>query len=119
MRDINLLNGTIDVLNAHRKTPKDVVFVVGFDGTKIYSSWEEPSEQDLARTSWSEFKQLANRIYDRGYGGVEVIIATKIVGKDFWLERHEYDGSEWWEYKELPRAEDYPEGSIRVFKDDE
>ena len=35
MRDINLLNETIDVLNTHRKTPEDVVFVVGFDGAKI------------------------------------------------------------------------------------
>lgn len=116
---MHLLNETIDVLNAHGKTPEDVVFVVGFDGAKIYSSWTVPSEQDLVRTSWNEFKQLANRTYDNDYGGVLVIIATKIVGKDFWLERHEYDGSEWWEYKELPRAEDYPEGSIRVFEVDE
>ena len=26
-----------------------------------------------------------------------------IVGKDFWLERVEYDGSEWWEFKTMPR----------------
>lgn len=25
-----------------------------------------------------------------------------VVGKDFWLERHEYDGSEWWEFKSIP-----------------
>ena len=25
-----------------------------------------------------------------------------IVGDDWWLERHEYDGAEWWEFKTLP-----------------
>lgn len=25
-----------------------------------------------------------------------------VVGDDWWLERHEYDGSEWWEFKRLP-----------------
>jgi hypothetical protein len=26
----------------------------------------------------------------------------EIVGDDWWLERHEYDGAEWWEYKTKP-----------------
>ena len=25
-----------------------------------------------------------------------------VVGNNWWLERHEYDGSEWWEYKQFP-----------------
>ena len=25
-----------------------------------------------------------------------------VVGKDFWIERHEYDGSELWEFKRMP-----------------
>ena len=25
-----------------------------------------------------------------------------VVGKDFWLERNNYDGSEWWEFKQVP-----------------
>jgi len=118
MHDMNLLNETIAVLNAHRKTPEDVRFVVGLDPAKE-TVWELSTPRDLVRTSWAEFEKLANRTYSSGYGGIEVIIATKIVGKDFWLERHEYDGSEWWEYKELPKAEDYPEGNIKVFEDDE
>jgi len=24
------------------------------------------------------------------------------VGDDWWLERHEYDGSEWWVFQKLP-----------------
>lgn len=28
-----------------------------------------------------------------------------VVGKDFWLERGEYDGSEWWSFKTTPQCE--------------
>ena len=45
---------------------------------------------------------ILNFEYDDGYGITEVNMGLKLVGKDFWLERHEYDGSEWWEYKTLP-----------------
>jgi hypothetical protein len=34
--------------------------------------------------------------------GVEIDMGLIVVGKDFWLERHEYDGSEWWEFKSIP-----------------
>lgn len=40
--------------------------------------------------------------YYSGYGGTKVPTDLKVVGDDFWLERGGYDGSEWWEYKELP-----------------
>ena len=48
------------------------------------------------------FLKLADREYNDGYGGEEVACDLKIVGNDFWLERHSYDGSEWWEFKSLP-----------------
>jgi len=39
--------------------------------------------------------------YDSGYGSQEVY--GTIVFKDgSWLERGEYDGSEWWDYKSCP-----------------
>lgn len=39
-------------------------------------------------------------VYDDGYGRPEVPADIKIVFTDgSWLERAEYDGSEWWEYK--------------------
>jgi len=44
---------------------------------------------------------LLDRDYDSGYGGQE--LSGTIVFKDgTWLERGEYDGSEWWEYKSKP-----------------
>ena len=43
--------------------------------------------------------------YDSGYGLQE--LGGVVVFKDgSWLERGEYDGSEWWEYKKTPTKED-------------
>jgi len=49
-----------------------------------------------------DFKELANCEYDSGYGALEVAKDLLVVGKDWWLERHEYEGLEWWEYKTMP-----------------
>lgn len=113
---INLLEETKEILLNHGKHYEDIEFVVGLSSSsEEYLRWGSRSNDELARTTWDEFAAMANKNYDNGFGGTEVIEVTMIVGKDFWLERHEYDGSEWWEYKELPKAENYREGSIRVF----
>jgi hypothetical protein len=39
--------------------------------------------------------------YDNGYGGQELFGNVWFVDGT-WCERGEYDGSEWWEYKECP-----------------
>ncbi len=31
-----------------------------------------------------------------------------ICGKDFQITKHEYDGSEWWEFKQMPEYKDLP-----------
>lgn len=38
-----------------------------------------------------------------GYGAAHVPTDLAIVGKGWWLERGEYDGSEWWNFKETPK----------------
>lgn len=43
-----------------------------------------------------------NLNYNDGYGGVKINLSLKIVGNNWWLERHEYDGSEWFEFKTIP-----------------
>lgn len=83
----NLLKETLEILSKNGKHESDVEWC-GIAGS-IHFSWEE-------------FKILANQEYDNGYGGVEVLSELLVVGKDFWLERHEYDGSEWWEFKSYP-----------------
>lgn len=52
--------------------------------------------------TWDEFAARANFVYDAGFGGPEINESLRIIGDNWWLERHEYDGSEWWEYKTLP-----------------
>lgn len=116
---INLLNETKEILLKHGKHYEDIEFVVGLSSSvEEVSRWGCDSDDELVRATWDEFAAQANKNYDNGFGAAEVFEATMIVGKDFWLERHEYDGAEWWEYKKTPKAEDYREGSIRVFNRD-
>lgn len=82
----NLLKQTEDVLRENGQTFKDVLWC----GTKKESM------------SLERFKELANFSYDGGFGGQEIATDLLVVGADFWLERHEYDGSEWWEFKRTP-----------------
>lgn len=83
----NLLDETIQVLHNNDKTSNDVLFVQTPDG---YFTWDE-------------FAAVAKTInYYDGYGTVEINPSIVIVGQDWWLERREYDGSEWWDFLEKP-----------------
>jgi len=83
----NLLKETIEILSGYKKTPSDILWI----GTnKSYMTWDD-------------FEKEANFEYDDGFGGEKINTSLLVVGKNFWLERHEYDGSEWWEYKEQPK----------------
>jgi hypothetical protein len=42
--------------------------------------------------------------YDAGYGGQE-LFGFVVFEDGSWLERGEYDGSEWWAYKKTPTRE--------------
>ena len=70
----------------YNKTWEDVLWIGGSEFT----------------ISIEDFKLLANKEYDSGYGSQKVATDLKVVGKDWWLERFEYDGAEGWEYKESP-----------------
>ena len=82
----NLKEETLYKLNSCGKTPDDIVWI----GCPLFEIDKD------------EFWELADVEYDSGYGGQEVATDLLIVGKNWWLERHEYDGAEWWEYKQLP-----------------
>ena len=90
----NLLKETIEILNENGKTESDVLWVGRGFGTLNMKEY---------KTTWEDFKEKADFEYDDGYGGNEIPMDLIIVGKDFWLERHEYDGSEWWEFKTMPK----------------
>lgn len=83
----NFLKETLEVLKAHGKTLDDIEWIGGFDFC----------------IDRAQFEKLADVEYNPGYGHQEVAKDIQLVGKDFWLERREYDGSEWWEYKAFPR----------------
>lgn len=83
----NLLEETKIILAENGKTINDIVWI----GCKDF-------EIPIA-----SFLVLSDEEYDNGYGGNEVPLDLIIVGKDWWLERGEYDGAEWWEFKTLPK----------------
>lgn len=89
----NLLTETKAAIKDSGHKPADIVFIGSSDAEY--------------RCTWAEFQKVANVQYDSGYGAQEV--ATDLVirfsdGKSMW--RHEYDGSEYWEY-DPPANVDY------------
>lgn len=86
----NLLKETLTKLKIYDKSWEDVKFVLC---------------QDVTFTP-EQAKPMLDFYYDNGYGGQEVDDSLMIVGDDWWLERHEYDGSEWWEFKRIPKETD-------------
>lgn len=85
---INLLDETIQELADHGKTLEDVLWVGG-------EHFTIPMESFVA---------AADTEYNCGFGAPEVAQDLVIVLKDgSWLERADYDGSEWWEFKKSPR----------------
>ncbi len=86
---MNLLEETVRTLKDFNLSPADVEFIGNGESFMF----------------WNDFEKVANFEYDPGYGLEEISLSLVVVGRDWWLERHEYDGSEWWEYKERPRVE--------------
>ena len=93
---MNLWKETVKKLAEYDKTYDDVIAIRG----------------NVFQITKEDFKEYANTEYDEWYGASEVAIDLMIIGADFWLERHEYDGSEWWEFKQMPTYEDVPFKSI-------
>jgi hypothetical protein len=89
---MNFLNETIEDLTRNGKSIDDIKFV----------TLGKNDDNDGIEIEVNNFLEIADFIYDDGYGGNVIPIRLKIVGDTWWLERHEYDGSEWWEFKTLP-----------------
>lgn len=87
---INLLKETINELECNGVSPKDVLYVFN----------------NLGYCSWEEFEKIADFEYDNGYGLPSVDLALIVRGSGWWLERKEYDGSEWWSFRRDPKKED-------------
>lgn len=82
----------------------------------------EPIFIGLADTNvsmtWEEFQKRANFEYDDGYGTNEIPLDLIIGFSDgSFLQRGEYDGSEWWEYIKpfkMPENCVYVESTLRL-----
>ena len=83
---INFKEETIRELEKHGYTVNDI-------------NWIGTSK---TRLSIVNFFKIADFEYDDGYGAAEIPTNLKIVGDNWWLERHDYDGAEWWEFKTMP-----------------
>ena len=83
-----LLQETIECLINNGKDLTEVKWVGSKDGIRAIT--------------WAEFADIAVFEYDSGFGGQKIASDLVIVGDNWWLERNEYDGSEWWEFKALP-----------------
>ena len=84
----NLYKETMAELELFGKTINDIEWV----------GIEPDTEIPLAT-----FIDIADNEYDSDYGTPEVNSGLIVVGKDWWLERNEYDGAEWWDFKALPK----------------
>ena len=85
---MNLLKETIGWLEEYSIDQSKVLWVGLMDGSQVIT--------------WDEFKSIADIEYDHGFGCHEIVDNLVVVGKNWWLEQWEYDGSEGWEYKKLP-----------------
>ena len=99
----NLLHETVEILKAHNKTMQDIL-------------WVGCTDLNM-RTTVEDFVKRANENYDDGYGFENVNTGLIVVGTDFWLERHTYDGAEWWEFKQKPNIHAYElsAGDVPIF----
>lgn len=94
----NLKNETLADLHENGKCAEDIKFVCGSD-------FQIPVEL---------FWELANAAYDSGFGAPEVAEDLMLIGDDFWMERHGYDGREWWEFKKLPDVSHLPMLNVKA-----
>jgi hypothetical protein len=89
---MNLYKETVKKLKTHRKSFDDVIAICG----------------NSFQISKEEFAWLSRTEYDSGYGAPEVATDLVIIGADWWLERNEYDGAEWWDFKQMPKYKELP-----------
>lgn len=87
---MNFLEETIEELAFNGKTETDVLWV------------GQRHKGQYCKTTWEDFKSKANFEYDNNRCMGVIPLDLIIVGKDFWLERGEYDGAGWWEFKTQP-----------------
>jgi hypothetical protein len=73
---------------------------------KGYDDWAEINlKVGYTEEEYESFLKSLDSDYDSGYGGQE-LAGCVWLENGAWLERGEYDGSEWWDYKSTPQIPD-------------
>ena len=85
----NFRDETLEALEDNGRMPEDITFIGTKDGKKS--------------CTWLEFLELADFVYDNGYGGNEITSQLVIEFNEGMMFRGEYDGSEWWEFLHIPQ----------------
>jgi hypothetical protein len=70
------------------------------DGTKFFLT------TGFTRDEYNQFLSDIDKNYNNGYGGQE-LYGVIWYEDGTWTTREEYDGSEWYEYHEVPNIPDY------------
>lgn len=87
MAERDIIQETKDYIDALGYGKEDIQWIGGRDFTIPINNF------------WNSKPQM----YDSGYGTQEVAPDLIIAFKDHtWIQREEYDGSEWWEYYRYP-----------------
>ncbi len=94
----SFLEETVRVLADNNKTVDDIQWI----GLRDKASFPIDSALSFMNTF----------TYDGGYGWEYINRGFVIVGDGWWLERGEYDGSEWWEFKQTPTVPDKEESDM-------
>ena len=83
---MNLKEETLEVLHNNGKHKEDVKYVCG----------------EYFQIGLGQFWELSDTEYDSSYGAPEIAQDLMLIGDDFWMERGEYDGFEWWDFHTMP-----------------
>ena len=109
---MNALNELIDVCKYNWKSLEDIDY--------WWVGWDDDNQCIFNSDSIEIMKKFLNdnySNYDNWWGSQELY--WEIVFKDkTWLERWEYDGSEWWEYKKCPERK-LSKDEVRIKEIDE
>ena len=90
----NLQEETLEAIRGSGKNIEDIAYC-----NIYYSYWRNKDSINICVDTF-DIDSL-NLKYDAGYGSQE-IFGFIVFTDNSWLQRREYDGSEWWEYFKTP-----------------
>ena len=113
LRAIDMANAKQELLG-HLERNKSVIkcATISGDNSHWYHDEHINNVMDInLREGYSigEYEEFLHKLdfeYDNGYGGQVLHGTVWLIEEGAWLNRGEYDGSEWWEYNKCPQVPD-------------